>query len=190
MRTARPRRGRGQTAGASGHLADRQEVGPAAHCPRQGNSSLDSAANVRRTVTSSQQQCAARHRSHERRLCRSGDTLVALRRLLDSARRRGGLSALVVADETGCLVAGSGVASACEVLAAWAPLISRCPPAANDTVPTRLDVLATRSEARGVTVDGIRVLICGRGDPGLRAAALEEAAAGCARILGSRRRQI
>ena len=117
----------------------------------------------------------------ERRVARSTDALVALSRLLDGSRRAGGLDAIVVADPTGCLVAGAGAFRVCEELAAQAPL------AANDVVPTRLDVLSRRTDVRRLSIDGIEVLLCGHGaDAGDRSTALEHAAAGCARILGSR----
>ncbi len=120
--------------------------------------------------------------STERREARSTDPLVALARLLDAARRLGGLDALALADETGLLVAGAGLWQTCEVLASIAPLV-----AVNDTVPTRLDVLARRSEVRRLSIDGIQVLLCGQGEEGGRAVGLRHAAAGCERILGHRR---
>jgi hypothetical protein len=121
----------------------------------------------------------------ERRQNRSSDALVALSRLLDATRRQGGLEALAVADATGCLVAGSGPFRVCEELAAWAPLIAAQP--ANDVVPTRLDVLARRTEARRLALDGIEVLICGQGEDEARDRALDRIAEGCERILSSRR---
>jgi hypothetical protein len=119
----------------------------------------------------------------DRRIARSADTLVALTRLLDGSRQASGLDAVVVADPTGFLVAGSGAFRTCEELAAYAPLAG----AANDVIPTRLDVLSRRTEVRRLSIDGIEVLLCGRGaDAGGRAVALEHAAAGCERILGRR----
>lgn len=118
----------------------------------------------------------------ERRRDRSSDTLTALARLLDAARADAALDALAVADASGCLVAGAGRWEVCEELAAVAPLLERA--AANDVVPTRLDVLARRSEVRRLSVDGVDVLLCGQGDGSSRSSALERAADGCARILG------
>jgi hypothetical protein len=115
----------------------------------------------------------------ERRQARSSDPLVALSRLLDAARRVGRLEALAVADETGLLVAGAGLCQTCELLAGIAPLL-----ADNDSVPTRLDVLAGRSEVRRLSIDGIQVLLCGHGDDAGRDLGLKHAADGCARILG------
>jgi len=118
----------------------------------------------------------------ERRQARSANALIALSRLLEGSLRIGGLDAVAVADPTGCLVAGAGAFQACETLAAWAPLGSS---PANDIVPTRLDVLARKSEVRRLSIDGVEVLICaGGGEDPARKQALDHAAAGCARILG------
>jgi hypothetical protein len=56
--------------------------------------------------------------------------------------------------------------------------------AANDTIPTRLDVVTRRMAVRRLTIDGIEVLLCGQGG---EVDALRRAAAGCARILGDRK---
>jgi hypothetical protein len=116
----------------------------------------------------------------ERRQNRSSDALTALSRLLDATRRVAGLEALAVADDTGCLVAGAGPFRLCEELAAHAAVISLQP--ANDVTPTRLDVLARRTEVRRLALDGIEVLLCGQGPS--PCAALDRAAAGVQRILG------
>jgi hypothetical protein len=115
----------------------------------------------------------------ERRQAPSSDPLVALSRLLDAARRAGRLEALALADETGLLVAGAGLCQTCELLAGIAPLL-----ADNDSVPTRIDVLARRSEVRRLSIDGIQVLLCGQGDETGRDLGLKQAADGCERILG------
>jgi hypothetical protein len=125
---------------------------------------------------------AFRGGSGERRQARSSDPLVALSRLLDAARRVGRLEALAVADETGLLVAGAGLCQTCEHLASIAPLLAE-----NDSVPTRIDVLARRSEVRRLSVDGIQVLLCGQGDESDRDRGLKHAAEGCERILGRSR---
>ena len=91
------------------------------------------------------------------------DPLVTLSRLLDTAREQTGISALAVADDSGFLIAGAGSWTSCEELAARAPLMAEVGLAANDTVPTRLDVLARRSEVRRITIDGMRVFVCGEG---------------------------
>lgn len=96
----------------------------------------------------------------------------ALGLLLDAARRRQGYAALVVADESGLLVAGSGHFAECEELAAYAPLKSHARPRSQQ-----------RREVESLTVDGISVLVTGvdAREPGL-----EAIVAGCKRILGRR----
>ena len=118
------------------------------------------------------------HLQPERRLSRSENTLVALTRLLEAARRSAQLEAVAIGDDAGLLVAGAGAAELCDELCAIAPLGLA---AANDTVPTRWDVLSRRTEVRRVAVDGLEVFISGRGgDLGL---GLSRVAAGCERIL-------
>jgi hypothetical protein len=118
--------------------------------------------------------------SIERRQARSENTLVALTRLLEGARRAAELEAIAVGDELGLLVAGAGAAELCDELAAVAPLNL----AANDTVPTRLDILSRRTEVRRLAVDGFEILISGRG--GDLSLGLSRAADGCARILAKK----
>jgi hypothetical protein len=113
------------------------------------------------------------------------DPLLALSRLLDEARERTGIASLAVADDWGLLIAGAGSWANCEELAARAPLLARAEVAANDTIPTRLDVLARRSEVRRVTIDGMRVFICGEGDNAAQAVA--GATRSVERILGRTR---
>jgi hypothetical protein len=94
----------------------------------------------------------------ERRHGRSNDTLVSLCRLLDATRRDSGLSAVAVADSSGCLVAGSGASQLCEELAA----ISTLP--ANDP---RLDELGFRGQkppVRQLWIDGYEVSISALGN--------------------------
>jgi len=94
----------------------------------------------------------------ERRLGRSTDTLVSLCRLLDAARRRHGLSALAIADASGCLVAGSGAARLCEELAA----ISTLP--ANDPRLEELGFRGQKPPVRQLLIDGFEVSISALGD--------------------------
>ncbi|HEY4105197.1 MAG TPA: hypothetical protein VGM44_14965 [Polyangiaceae bacterium] len=117
----------------------------------------------------------------ERRKSRSENTLIALTRLLEATRRSAELEAIAIGDDAGLLVAGAGAAELCDELAAIAPLGL----AANDTVPTRMDVLTRRTEVRRLAVDGVEVFISGRGgDPG---SGLGRVAEGCARILSKKR---
>ncbi len=119
----------------------------------------------------------------ERRRKRSSDPLIALSRLLEAARRRGGARALALADETGLCIAGAGDASICERLAAHAPLLARTAPA-NDVVPCRLDVVERTMQVRRLRIDGIEVLLCADGPEPFDMA---EAERGSERILGRRR---
>jgi hypothetical protein len=117
----------------------------------------------------------------DRRQSRSENTLVALTRLLEGARRSADLEAVAIGDVAGLLVAGAGAAELCDELAAIAPFGTA---AANDTVPTRFDVLSRRTEVRRLAVDGLEVFISGRGgDLGL---GLSRIADGCTRILGKK----
>ncbi|HEY2408108.1 MAG TPA: hypothetical protein VGI10_19005 [Polyangiaceae bacterium] len=120
--------------------------------------------------------------AEERRLERSDDPLIALTRLLESARRSAEIEAVAVADQTGILVAGSGAAELCDELAAIAPLGSE---PANDTVPSRLDVLSRGARVRRLSVDGVEVFVSGRG--GNLGEGLAQIAEGCSRILGRAR---
>ena len=94
----------------------------------------------------------------ERRQGRSTDTLVSLCRLLDATRRNRGLSALAIADTSGCLVAGSGAARLCEELAA----ISTLP--ANDPRLEELGFRGTKPLVRQLLIDGFEVSISVLGD--------------------------
>lgn len=100
------------------------------------------------------------HRPHqaERRRSRSSDTFASLCRLLDASRRGSGLSALALADATGCLVAGSGSAQVCEELAA----VSTLP--ANDPILDELGFGAGRRRVRQLVIDGVEVSLSSLGD--------------------------
>jgi hypothetical protein len=114
----------------------------------------------------------------ERRTNRSTDPLVALSRMLESARTRNGLPILAIADPSGLLVAGAGAFPDCEELAAHAPLLLDGEPA-NDILPA--------SEVEIVHLDGGEVLVCGVGEPESWERALPDVVAGCERILGPSR---
>lgn len=116
----------------------------------------------------------------ERRVERSDDALFALTRLLESARRAAEIEAVAIADHSGILVAGSGAAELCDELAAVAPFEP-----ANDTVPSRLDVLNRGGHVRRLSIDGVEVFVSGRG--GDLSAGLTRIAEGCSRILGRKR---
>src|SRR4051812_44738371 len=94
----------------------------------------------------------------ERRHGRSTDTLVSLCRLLDAARHNSGLSAVAIADATGCLVAGSGAARLWEELAA----ISTLP--ANDPRLEELGFRGPKPPVRQLLIDGFEVSITALGE--------------------------
>jgi hypothetical protein len=100
------------------------------------------------------------HRSldTDRRLGRSTDTFVSLCRLLEATRRDSGLSAVAVADASGCLVAGSGAARLCEELAA----ISTLP--ANDPRLDELGFRGVKPPVRQLMIDGYEVSITALGE--------------------------
>jgi hypothetical protein len=111
----------------------------------------------------------------ERRARRSDDTMTALHYQLAFARHEGGFEALVLADSSGCLVAGAGAWPTCEMLAAYAPLFAH-PGAPSD---------AGQMEVQKLLIDGSEVLLCARGGGTSRSPSMARAAAGCRRILGS-----
>jgi hypothetical protein len=132
----------------------------------------------------------------ERRKKRSNDPLVALHYQLTNARREGGLDAMVVADDSGIIVAGAGAWAICEELAAYAPLLAQgvwSEPGLGADGPGhgrehrhgagRLAELRTDVDVQPVNVDGQTLLLCARGG-WMRAKAVENAVGGVARILG------
>jgi hypothetical protein len=94
----------------------------------------------------------------DRRHGRSSDTFASLCRLLDATRRDSGLSAVAVADTSGCLVAGSGAARLCEELAA----ISTLP--ANDPRLDELGFRGVKPAVRQLLIDGFEVSISALGE--------------------------
>ncbi len=99
----------------------------------------------------------------ERRQQRSSDPLVALHYQLTSTRARGLADAIVVADASGIVVAGSGSWPLCEELAAYAPLLADGPWAeANAAVSSRVEAFRADVEVRTLDVGGQQVLLCAR----------------------------
>lgn len=129
----------------------------------------------------------------DRRRRRSNDPLAAVRHQLDFARHEAELDALVLADSFGCVVAGAGAHSECELLAAYAPLRDD-----EWTIPwdgdldgvtepgTRVDAGLEDVEVRRLVVDGTELLLCAKGGGADRQAWMARAAEGCVRILASR----
>lgn len=122
----------------------------------------------------------------ERRRRRSEDVITALHYQLSHARVDGGLDALVLADESGSVIAGAGAWPVCEELAAFAPLMAE---PANMVSPSSSSYRGEDSRdvvVRVVRFEGTDVLLAARG-----AAAnqqdepLQRAVAGCKRILSA-----
>jgi hypothetical protein len=126
----------------------------------------------------------------DRREARSEDPLIALARLFESARRRAGLDAIVLADDMGLTIAGAGSAQVCDDLAARGALVTSTTSTrpANDTVPCRMDVLARAMEVRRLRIDGIEVLLCAQGGSPASGGELSSAVSGCQRILSRRKK--
>jgi hypothetical protein len=121
----------------------------------------------------------------DRRRKRSRDPLVALHYQLAHARHEGRLEAIVVADDSGVVVAGAGAWAVCEELAAYAPLLVQGvwnEPGLALRDDSRVAELGPEVDVQPVKVDGQTVLLCARGG-GMRSAAMERAAEGVARIL-------
>lgn len=119
----------------------------------------------------------------ERRRRRSDDPITALHYQLQTTRWEANLDALVLVDDSGCLVAGVGSWPVCEELAAFAPLLSH-PSAIHDAgLGSRVAALSAHVELLRMQVDGGVVLLCGRGGNEKRGASIARAAAGCRRIL-------
>jgi len=87
----------------------------------------------------------------DRRRRRSPDPLVALHYQLSSIRHEGALDTVVVADNSGVVVAGAGSWASCEELAAFAPLMFE------GTMERE-----SRVTIRSVNVGIGRVLLCAR----------------------------
>lgn len=121
--------------------------------------------------------------SHERRRRRSEDPITALHYQLSFARAEADLEALVLVDDSGCLVAGAGAWSLCEELAAYAPLLAHPGAIQSDAVGSSLASMSRQIEIRTMMIDGVEATICGRGGSVGRTASIARAAAGCRRIL-------
>jgi hypothetical protein len=134
-------------------------------------------------VSDSPNAAPAADPSHERRRRRSEDPITALHYQLSFARAEAELEALVLVDDSGCLVAGAGAWPLCEELAAYAPLLAHPSAIQSDSLGSSLASMAREIEIRTLLIDGVEATICGRGGSGGRAASIARAAAGCRRIL-------
>lgn len=125
--------------------------------------------------------------STERRLRRSSDPLVALHYQLSHARSLGSLETIVVADDSGVVVAGAGSWAACEELAAYAPYLADGR-AAVPAGPSSERIARLRGDAvvRRLDVGGSTVIVCGRGAAhGDARLAIDRASEGARRILAA-----
>lgn len=120
----------------------------------------------------------------ERRKNRSRDPITALHYQLSALREQGKFDAVVLADDSGCVVAGAGAWPVCEELAALAPyLVKNGKPLTLSQTEQFLPL--DRASVVRVNVDGLEVLLCTKGGGrGIPKEALRNAATGCRRILG------
>jgi len=121
--------------------------------------------------------------SNERRRRRSDDPITALHYQLSHTRSEAQLEAVVLVDDTGCLVAGAGAWPVCEELAAFAPLLADRRAVTSAVVGGRLAAIEAEVFVRPLSFDGLEVLLCGRGGDAIRPELLTRAADGCRRIL-------
>jgi len=119
----------------------------------------------------------------ERRRRRSDDPITALHYQLAHTRSQGRLEAVVLVDDTGCLVAGAGAWPVCEELAAFAPLLADPRGSVGTAVGTRLAAIGPQVFVRPLSLDGCEALLCGRGGDPAPAEVIARAADGCRRIL-------
>lgn len=113
------------------------------------------------------------------------DPITALHYQLAAARHEAGLSAVVLVDDSGCLVAGAGAWPLCEELAAYAPLLSEPEERLRTLVSLRIATLSRQVERVPMEIDGQSVLLCGTGGTPDRASVLSRAAVGVRRILAA-----
>jgi hypothetical protein len=122
-------------------------------------------------------------KSGERRRRRSEDPITALHYQLSHTRGEARLEAVVLVDDTGCLVAGAGAWPLCEELAAFAPLLADSRGRGGDGVRSHIAALGPEVFVRTISLDGCEALLCGRGGGQERASLIARAADGCQRIL-------
>lgn len=130
----------------------------------------------------------------ERRRRRSDDPITALHYQLAFTRAEASFEAIVLVDESGCLVAGAGAWATCEELAAFAPLLAHETEVRSSAVGSRVAVLSSEVTVKSFVVGGAEVLLCGRGKGAAKTTAadktgadepLARASSGCARILSA-----
>jgi hypothetical protein len=106
---------------------------------------------------------------------------VALRYQLEHAREKGGLEALVLADDAGLVVASSGDAAVCTELGAVAPLVSRS--ALGMPMPPLLK--GSEVAVRRIDVYGQELFLASAGGGVARDALLTKSLVGVHRILAA-----
>lgn len=117
----------------------------------------------------------------DRRTRRSSDPLVALHYQLSHARTIGSLETIVIADDSGVVVAGSGSWAACEELAAYAPFLSQ-----EGSGSSRISSLRSEALVKRLSVGSSTIIVCAKGakDDAARSA-VDQASAGAMRILAA-----
>ena len=135
------------------------------------------------SVSDSPNAAPAADANRERRRRRSEDPITALHYQLSFSRAEADLEALVLVDDSGCLVAGAGAWPLCEELAAYAPLLAHPGAIHSDSLGSSLASMSRETEIRTMLIDGVEATICGRGGSAGRTASIARAAAGCRRIL-------
>lgn len=112
---------------------------------------------------------------------------MALHYQLARARQEGSLDAIVVAEESGVVVAGAGAWAVCEELAAYAPILVESgwrEPGLGRV--SRLIEVGADVEVHPVAVEGQKVLLCARGSKRSGTVqVMKSAAEGVARILAA-----
>ncbi len=130
------------------------------------------------------QEDVLKERTTERRRQRCTDPIIALHYQLAAARKAASLDALVLVDDTGCLVAGSGAWPICEELAAYAPFLADKSVARSQHVARQTAALARQTHVRPMKIDGMDVVLCARGGNQKNIPAqMSRAMSGCQRIL-------
>lgn len=120
----------------------------------------------------------------ERRKQRSTDPIIALHYQLQAVRAAASLDAVVLVDDTGCLVAGAGAWPICEELAAFAPFLADGTAVRSQHVASQAAKLGRQTHVKPMSVDGMDIVLCAKGGNGKDVSSqMSRAASGCHRIL-------
>jgi hypothetical protein len=117
----------------------------------------------------------------ERRQRRSHHSHLALKYQLEHVKSSGGLEALVLADETGMVVASAGESGVCQELAAVAPLVGRVPLG----MPLPQLLRGAEVMVRSLSLNGQDLFLASVGGGMARDALLSHSASGVQRILSA-----